>query len=60
MKAIIKHVAKTTLTIPHLYPIGSAVDFINDMLVNETAGKIIIYSVIHENSNELIGFIREK
>lgn len=50
-------VAKTTLTIPHPYPSGSAIDFINSMLDGEKAGKIIIYTIVERCSKVLIGLI---
>lgn len=47
-------VAKTTLTIPHPYPEGSAVIFIQNMLDSET------YAIIHKESNQLIGMMTLK
>lgn len=50
-------VAKTTLTIPHPYPKGSAVDFLKRMFAHEEAGNIVVYTITLQNSDELIGFI---
>ncbi|MFD1737816.1 GNAT family N-acetyltransferase [Bacillus salitolerans] len=50
-------VAKTTLTIPHPYPKGSAKDFIEK--VNE-AGDLVIFAIVLKDSNSLIGIINIK
>ncbi|AJG59710.1 acetyltransferase [Bacillus thuringiensis] len=50
-------VAKTTLSIPHPYPKGSAKDFITHMLQAETDKKIVIFSILGKNNKELLGVI---
>jgi [ribosomal protein S5]-alanine N-acetyltransferase len=50
-------VAKTTLTIPHPYPKGSAHDFISSIHEAEKNGKIIMYAIIEKDSNLLIGIM---
>lgn len=50
-------VAKTTLSIPHPYPKGSAKDFIIYMLQAESNKKVVIFSILHKNNKELIGVI---
>lgn len=50
-------VAKTTLTIPHPYPKGGAVDFIKDMQESEKEGKVINYTIVSKKTDELIGII---
>jgi [ribosomal protein S5]-alanine N-acetyltransferase len=47
-------VAKTTLTIPHPYPKGSAAIFIQSMIDSET------YALIQKESNQLIGMMTLK
>jgi RimJ/RimL family protein N-acetyltransferase len=50
-------VAKTTLNIPHPYPEGGAVEFIDKVLHAEKNGTIIIFAVIDRTTNHLIGLI---
>jgi [ribosomal protein S5]-alanine N-acetyltransferase len=50
-------VAKTTLTIPHPYPKGSAKDFISSILASAAEGNIVIYAVIEKDTDSLIGII---
>ena len=50
-------VAKTTLNIPHPYPRGGAVDFIEKVLHAEKNETIIIYAIIDKESGLLIGLI---
>ncbi|MCU5066559.1 MULTISPECIES: GNAT family N-acetyltransferase [Bacillus cereus group] len=50
-------VAKTTLSIPHPYPKGSAKDFITHMIQAEIDKKVVIFSIIDKNNTELIGVI---
>jgi len=50
-------IAKTTLNIPHPYPKGSAVEFINHVLDKEKEGTIKIYAVIKKELDALIGLI---
>lgn len=49
------NVAKITLSIPHPYPKGSAKNFITHMLQSETDKKVVIFSIIDKNNNELLG-----
>jgi [ribosomal protein S5]-alanine N-acetyltransferase len=50
-------VAKTTLTIPHPYPKGSAKDFIKSVLDAEKTGKIIIYALVERETDQFLGII---
>lgn len=50
-------IAKTTLTIPHPYPQGSAVNFINSVLEAEKNKKLVIFAIINKENNQLIGVI---
>lgn len=50
-------VVRTTLSIPHPYPKGSAKDFIKRVDEEENKGKFIGLSVIEKKSTELIGVI---
>lgn len=50
-------VAKTTLSIPHPYPKGSAKQFISSMLEAEKEGKIAIFAVVSKENDCLIGVI---
>ncbi|WP_436865262.1 GNAT family N-acetyltransferase [Bacillus fungorum] len=50
-------IAKTTLSIPHPYPKGSAKDFITHMLQAETDKKVVIFSILGKNNKELLGVI---
>jgi [ribosomal protein S5]-alanine N-acetyltransferase len=50
-------VAKSTLTIPHPYPKGSAKDFIESVLGAEKNGRIVICAMIEKESDEFIGII---
>jgi ribosomal-protein-alanine N-acetyltransferase len=50
-------VAKSTLTIPHPYPKGSAFHFIKSMHRAEREGRIQIYSILSKEAGTLIGII---
>ena len=50
-------VAKTTLTIPHPYPKGSAKDFINSVLDAEESGKLVIFAIAQKATERLVGII---
>jgi len=50
-------VAKTTLSIPHPYPQGSAVDFIENSLQAEKKGEYTIFAIVEKDMNHLIGII---
>src|SRR5690625_3207645 len=50
-------VAKTTLNIPHPYPEGGAVDFIERTLLAEGDGKSITYAIVKKRTNLFIGII---
>jgi len=50
-------VAKTTLNIPHPYPQGGAVDFIERILLAEVDGKSVTYAIVKKRTNQLIGII---
>jgi [ribosomal protein S5]-alanine N-acetyltransferase len=50
-------VAKTTLTVPHPYPKGSAHGFIHSMIEAEEKGKIIMYALVEKESNLFIGIM---
>ncbi|MDZ5472344.1 GNAT family protein [Bacillus sp. 31A1R] len=50
-------VAKSTLTIPHPYPEGSARDFITSILEAEKSGRISIFAIEEKESGQLIGII---
>src|SRR5690625_1732518 len=50
-------VAKTTLSIPHPYPKGSAVDFIESSLQAEKKGEYTIFAIVEKDMNHLIGII---
>lgn len=50
-------VAKTTLTIPHPYPKGSAKQFIRSVLDAEKDGKIVIFALIKKEDSSLIGIM---
>lgn len=50
-------VAKTTLSIPHPYPKGSAVDFIESALKADKIGELTIFAIVKKDVNHLIGII---
>ncbi len=50
-------VAKTTLTVPHPYPKGSAKKFIRHVLDAEKEGKIVIFAIINKEESSLIGIM---
>ncbi|MFD1927489.1 GNAT family N-acetyltransferase [Sporosarcina siberiensis] len=50
-------VAKSTLNIPHPYPKGSAIQFIESMLTAEKNNKIIMFAITEQESQLLIGLI---
>ncbi|MDM5291860.1 GNAT family N-acetyltransferase [Peribacillus simplex] len=50
-------VAKSTLNIPHPYPEGSAVGFIESVLSAEKNNKIVAFGITEKESNLLIGLI---
>lgn len=50
-------VAKTTLTIPHPYPKGSAKEFISSITKAEEEGKIVIFAIIKKDDFSLVGII---
>src|SRR5690625_6681444 len=50
-------VAKTTMNIPHPYPQGGAVDFIERILLAEVDGKSVTYAIVKKRTNQLIGII---
>src|SRR5690625_3067149 len=50
-------VAKTTLSIPHPYPQGSAADFIESSLQAEKKGEYTIFAIVEKDMNHLIGII---
>lgn len=50
-------VAKTTLTIPHPYPKGSAEEFISSINKAQEDGKIVIYAMTKKDDTSLIGII---
>src|SRR5690625_7949904 len=50
-------VAKTTLNIPHPYPQGGAVDFIEGILLAEVDGKSVTYAIVEKRTNQFIGII---
>lgn len=50
-------VAKTTLTIPHPYPEGTAKDFIASVKEMEEKGRIVIFAITEKGSNQLLGII---
>jgi [ribosomal protein S5]-alanine N-acetyltransferase len=50
-------VAKTTLTIPHPYPKGSAKDFITSVQEAEKMERIVIYAMVEKETQNLIGII---
>lgn len=50
-------VAKTTLSIPHPYPKGSAKDFINSALNAEESGKLVIFTITEKVTERLVGII---
>lgn len=51
--------AKTTLTVPHPYPAGSAKDFIRSVWGAEDKG-LVVFAVIEKESERLIGIINIK
>ena len=51
--------AKTTLTVPHPYPAGSAADFIRSMWTAEEKG-LVAFAVVEKESESLIGIINIK
>jgi len=50
-------VAKSTLNIPHPYPKGSAIQFIESMLSAEKNNKIVMFAITEKESQLLIGLI---
>ena len=48
-------VAKSTLNIPHPYPKGSAVQFIDNILISEKNNKIAMFAITLKESRLLIG-----
>jgi [ribosomal protein S5]-alanine N-acetyltransferase len=50
-------VAKTTLTIPHPYPKGSAKEFISNINKAQEEEKIVIYAITKKDDSSLIGII---
>ncbi|WP_409302770.1 GNAT family N-acetyltransferase [Peribacillus sp. SCS-155] len=50
-------VARTTLTIPHPYPEGSAKDFITSITAAAEQGKLVIYAITEKETENLIGII---
>ncbi|WP_214484602.1 GNAT family protein [Bacillus sp. SM2101] len=50
-------VAKSTLNIPHPYPEGSAVQFIESILNAEKNNKIVMFGITEKEANRLIGLI---
>lgn len=51
--------AKTTLNVPHPYPVGSAADFIRSMWAAEEKG-LVAFAVVEKESESLIGIINIK
>lgn len=50
-------VAKSTLNIPHPYPKGSAYPFIESIQSAEQKNKIVMFAIVHKESQQLIGLI---
>lgn len=50
-------VAKSTLNIPHPYPKGSAIQFIESILIAEKNNKIVMFAITEKESKLLIGLI---
>lgn len=50
-------IARTTLTIPHPYPKGSAVPFIESVLKMEEKEPVAFFAIIEKESSSLIGII---
>ncbi|MFC7684936.1 GNAT family N-acetyltransferase [Ureibacillus sp. GCM10028918] len=50
-------VAKSTLNIPHPYPKGSAIQFIENIFSAEKSEKIIMFAITEKESQLLIGLI---
>ncbi|WP_226683027.1 GNAT family N-acetyltransferase [Sutcliffiella horikoshii] len=51
--------AKTTLNVPHPYPVGSAADFIQSMWAAEEKG-LVVFAVVEKESESLVGIINIK
>ncbi|MEA3318514.1 MAG: GNAT family protein [Bacillota bacterium] len=51
--------AKTTLNVPHPYPVGSAEDFIRSMWAAEEKG-LVVFAIVEKESDSLIGIINIK
>ncbi len=51
--------AKTTLTVPHPYPVGSAADFIRSMWEAEDSG-LVAFAIVEKESESLVGIINIK
>ncbi len=50
-------IAKTTLSIPHPYPKGGAIGWINSLKESEQAKRQVTFAIISKESNSLIGVI---
>ncbi len=50
-------IAKTTLNIPHPYPVGSALDYIESVLASETSGKQHVFAITEKKTGNLLGTI---
>lgn len=50
-------VAKSTLNIPHPYPEGSAIQFIESIHTAEHNNKIAMFAIVDKDSQQLIGLI---
>lgn len=50
-------VAKNTLNIPHPYPKGSGVDFIQSELIREKKGELVTFAIIKKENKQLIGLM---
>ncbi|MFC0272966.1 GNAT family N-acetyltransferase [Metabacillus herbersteinensis] len=53
-------VSKSTLTIPHPYPEGSAKDFIEKVLDSEKRGELFNFAITSKETQNLIGMINIK
>ncbi|MCZ2260910.1 GNAT family N-acetyltransferase [Sporosarcina sp. G11-34] len=50
-------VAKSTLNIPHPYPKGSAIQFIESILTAEKNNEVVMFAITEKESQQLIGLI---